>query len=157
MGFVIAMGAFDLTRAPVAACAVGVAQRALDESTKYAFERKTFGTQIANHQAIQFILADMAVGIETSRLAYLKACWEQDNGIKNTYWASVAKCLAADVCMKTTVDACQVFGGAGYNSEYPVEKLMRDSKIFQIYEGTAQIQRIIIARQHFDRFKQSHS
>ena len=94
------MGAFDLTRAPVAACAVGVAQRALDEATKYCFERKTFGTQIANHQAIQFLLADMAMGIETSRLAYLKACWQQDNGIKNTYWASVAKCLAGDVCMR---------------------------------------------------------
>lgn len=154
-GFKIAMGAFDLTRPPVAAGAVGLAQRAFDEATKYAFERKTFGVPIAQHQAIQFMLADMAIGIETSRLAYLKAAWLFDNGQRNTYWASIAKCLAADVANKTAADAVQIFGGAGFNSEYPVEKLMRDAKIFQIYEGTAQIQRLIISREHLTKAKSS--
>lgn len=148
-GFRIAMGAFDLTRPPVASGATGLAQRALDEATKYAFERKAFGVPIANHQAVQFMLADMAIGIETSRLAYMRAAWEFDQGRPNTYYASIAKCLAGDVANKAAADAVQIFGGAGFNSEYPVEKLMRDAKIFQIYEGTAQIQRIVIAREHF--------
>ncbi|CAG2116728.1 unnamed protein product, partial [Medioppia subpectinata] len=152
-GFKIAMGAFDLTRPPVAAGAVGLAQRALDEATKYAFERKTFGAPIASHQAIQFMLADMAIGIETSRMAYIRSAWEFDNGRRNTYWSSIAKCLAGDVANKSAADAVQIFGGAGFNSEYPVEKLMRDAKIFQIYEGTAQIQRIIIAREHLTNAK----
>jgi len=152
-GFKIAMGAFDLTRPPVAAGAVGLAQRAFDEATKYSLERKTFGVPIAEHQAIQFLLADMAIGIETARLAYLRAAWEFDRGNRNTYWASIAKCLAGDVANKTAADAVQIFGGAGFNSEYPVEKLMRDAKIFQIYEGTAQIQRLIIAREHLTKAK----
>lgn len=92
------------------------------------------------------MLADMAVGVETSRLAWMKSAWEIDNGIKNTYAASIAKCLAADVANKCATDAVQIFGGSGFNSEYPVEKLLRDAKIFQIYEGTAQIQRMIISR-----------
>jgi acyl-CoA dehydrogenase len=154
-GFKIAMGAFDLTRPPVGAGATGLAQRALDEATKYAFERKAFGTNISNFQAIQFILADMVIGIETSRIAYQMAAWQFDQGIKNTYMASIAKALAGDVANKAAADAVQVFGGAGFNTEYPVEKLLRDAKIYQIYEGTAQIQRVIIAREHFTRAKQN--
>jgi len=146
-GFKVAMGAFDKTRPPVAAGAVGIAQRALDEATKYATERKAFGVPILNHQAVAFMLADMAIGIESSRLCYMKAGWQADNGVRNTYMASIAKCLAGDVANKAATDAVQVFGGNGFNCEYPVEKLMRDAKIYQIYEGTAQIQRIIIGRE----------
>jgi len=146
-GFKVAMGAFDKTRPPVAAGAVGIAQRALDEATKYATERKTFGTPIINHQAVNFMLADMAIGVESSRLCYMKAAWQADNGERNTYYASIAKCLAGDVANKAATDAVQIFGGNGFNTEYPVEKLMRDAKIYQIYEGTAQIQRIIIGRE----------
>jgi len=146
-GFKVAMGAFDKTRPPVAAGAVGIAQRALDEATKYATERKTFGTPIINHQAVNFMLADMAIGVESSRLCYMKAAWQADNGQRNTYYASIAKCLAGDVANKAATDAVQIFGGNGFNTEYPVEKLMRDAKIYQIYEGTAQIQRIIIGRE----------
>jgi len=146
-GFKVAMGAFDKTRPPVAAGAVGIAQRALDEATKYATERKTFGTPIINHQAVNFMLADMAIGVESSRLCYMKSAWMADNGERNTYYASIAKCLAGDVANKSATDAVQIFGGNGFNTEYPVEKLMRDAKIYQIYEGTAQIQRIIIGRE----------
>jgi len=146
-GFKVAMGAFDKTRPPVAAGAVGIAQRALDEATRYATERKAFGVPILHHQAVAFMLADMAIGIESSRLCYMKAGWQADNGIRNTYMASIAKCLAGDVANKAATDAVQVFGGNGFNCDYPVEKLMRDAKIYQIYEGTAQIQRIIIGRE----------
>merc|ERR1712242_245952 len=146
-GFKVAMGAFDKTRPPVAAGAVGIAQRALDEATKYAVERKTFGQPIINHQAVNFMLADMAIGIESSRLCYIKSAWQADNKIRNTYYASIAKCLAGDVANKAATDAVQIFGGNGFNTEYPVEKLMCDAKIYQIYEGTAQIQRIIIGRE----------
>jgi len=146
-GFKIAMGAFDRTRPPVASGAVGLAQRALDEATKFSLERKTFGVPIAQHQAVAFLLADMAIGVETARLAWWKAAWEVDHGIKNTLSASVAKSLASDVANKNASDAVQVFGGCGFNTEYPVEKLMRDAKIYQIYEGTSQIQRLIISRE----------
>jgi len=154
-GFKVAMGAFDKTRPPVAAGAVGIAQRALDEATKYATERKTFGQPIINHQAVSFMLADMAIGIESSRLCYMKSAWQADQGIRNTYYASIAKCLAGDVANKAATDAVQVFGGNGFNTEYPVEKLMRDAKIYQIYEGTAQIQRIIIGREWLNMAKQN--
>lgn len=153
-GFKIAMGTFDKTRPPVAAGAVGLAQRCLDEATKYAMERKTFGVPIAHHQAVAFMLADMAVGVETSRLAWMKSAWQIDNGQRNTLMASVAKCHAADVANKCASDAVQIFGGNGFNSDYPVEKLMRDAKIYQIYEGTSQIQRIIISRAVLDNAKQ---
>merc|ERR1711962_1769429 len=146
-GFKVAMGAFDKTRPPVAAGAVGISQRALDEATKYANERKAFGLPIIHHQAVSFMLADMAIGTEAARLCYQKAAWQADMGIRNTYYASIAKCLAGDVANKSATDAVQVFGGNGFNCEYPVEKPMRDAKIYQIYEGTAQIQRIIIARE----------
>jgi len=151
-GFKIAMGTFDKTRPPVAAGAVGLAQRCLDEALKYSLERKTFGVPIATHQAVSFMLADMAMGVETGRLAYRKAAYEVDEGRRNSYYASIAKCHSADVANKIASDAVQIFGGNGFNSEYPVEKLMRDAKIYQIYEGTSQIQRIIISRQLLDRF-----
>jgi len=153
-GFKIAMTAFDRTRPPVAAGAVGVAQRALDEATKYALERKTFGTAIINHQAVSHLLADMAIGIEVSRLMMLRSAWEIDQGRQNTYFASIAKSISAETANKAASDAVQIFGGNGFNTEYPVEKLMRDAKIFQIYEGTTQIQKMIIARQLVSRFKQ---
>lgn len=147
MGFKIAMGAFDITRPPVAAGAVGLARRAMDEARKYALERKTMGKLIAEHQAVAFMLAEMAIGIESTRLCYQKAAWQIDRGERNTYLASVAKALGGDVANKCATDAVQIFGGNGFNSEYPVEKLMRDAKIYQIYEGTAQIQRLIISRE----------
>jgi acyl-CoA dehydrogenase len=150
-GFLLAMGAFDHTRPAVAAGAVGLAQRAMDEAKNYALERKAFGTQIANHQAVAFMIAEMAIGIEASRLLTLRSSWEIDQGRRNTYLASCAKALASDVAMKSATDAVQVFGGNGYNTEYPVEKLMRDAKIFQIYEGTSQIQRLIISRELFSQ------
>ncbi|GFR29818.1 probable medium-chain specific acyl-CoA dehydrogenase, mitochondrial [Trichonephila clavata] len=153
-GFKIAMGTFDKTRPPVAASATGLAQRALDEATKYSLERKNFGVRIAEHQAIQFMLAEMAIGVQTARLAWMRAAWQSDNGQRNTYFASIAKALAGNVANKCATDAVQILGGNGFNSEYPVEKLMRDAKIYQIYEGTAEIQRIVIAREHFNAFKQ---
>ncbi|KAJ8970609.1 hypothetical protein NQ314_001144 [Rhamnusium bicolor] len=137
----------------IAALAVGIAQRCLDEATKYSLERKTFGTAICNHQAVAFMLADMAVGIETARLAWMKSAWEIDNGIKNSYLASIAKYHASEIANKCASDAVQVFGGCGFNKEYPVEKLMRDAKITQIYEGTSQIQKLIISRTIIDRAK----
>uniref|UniRef100_A0A646QIM5 Medium-chain specific acyl-CoA dehydrogenase, mitochondrial n=1 Tax=Hemiscolopendra marginata TaxID=943146 RepID=A0A646QIM5_9MYRI len=153
-GFKLAMGAFDRTRPPVAAGAVGLAQRALDEATKYSLERKTFGHLIAEHQAVAFLLADMAIGVETARLAWMRAAWEVDQGRRNTYYASIAKALAADVANKAATDAVQIFGGNGFNTEYPVEKLMRDAKIYQIYEGTSQIQRVIISREYLSKMKE---
>lgn len=125
---------------------MGLAQRCLDEATKYSLERKTFGVPIAYHQAVAFMLAEMAIGIETSRLAWMKAAWEIDHGIRNSYTASIAKAYAGDVANKAATDAVQIFGGAGFNTEYPVEKLMRDAKIYQIYEGTTQIQKLVISR-----------
>ncbi|XP_076004459.1 medium-chain specific acyl-CoA dehydrogenase, mitochondrial isoform X2 [Genypterus blacodes] len=152
-GFKIAMGAFDMTRPPVAAGATGLAQRALEEATNYAMERKTFGRVIAEHQAVSFLLAEMAMKVELARLSYQRAAWEVDQGRKNTYYASIAKAFAGDIANQVASDAVQVFGGNGFNSEYPVEKLMRDAKIYQIYEGTAQIQRMIIAREHLGKYK----
>lgn len=145
-GFKIAMAAFDHSRPYVAACAVGVAQCAFEHAVKYAQERKAFGKPIAEHQAVAFILADMAKDIEAARLLTLKSAWILDQGGRNTKYASFAKCFAGDMAVKVTQDAIQVFGGYGYNNEYPVEKLYRDAKIFQIYEGTQQIQRLIISR-----------
>lgn len=125
----------------------------MDEASKYSIERKAFGVPISHHQAVAFLLADMAVGVDTARLAWMKSAWEVDNGQRNTLAASIAKCYAADVANKCATDAVQVFGGNGFNSDYPVEKLMRDAKIYQIYEGTAQIQRMIISRVIIDRAK----
>lgn len=148
-GFKIAMQAFDITRPAVAIGAVGLARRAFDEARKYSLERKTFGVPIAGHQAIQFILADMLTGIEAGRMLSYKAAYEIDCGRKNSLYASMAKRFAGDHANKCATDAIQVFGGAGFNTEYPVEKLYRDSKIYQIYEGTSQIQRMVIAKEMF--------
>lgn len=152
-GWKLAMAAFDYTRPGVAAAAIGVARAAMEYAVDYAQERSTFGTPIANHQAIQFMLAEMAMEIEAGRLLCHKAAWLKDAGQRNTREAAYAKAFCADVVMKTTTNAVQIFGGYGYSQEYPVEKLMRDAKIFQIYEGTSQIQRLIIAREMMFRNK----
>jgi acyl-CoA dehydrogenase len=146
-GFKIAMLVFDRSRPTVAASAVGLAQRALDESVKYAKERTTFGVPIGQHQGIGFMLADMAMNVEAARLLTFKAAWLVDQGHPNTKFAAFAKAFAADSAMKAATDAVQIFGGYGFMKEYPVEKLMRDCKVFQIYEGTSQIQRTIIMRE----------
>ncbi len=150
-GWMLAMGAFDHTRPSVAAAAVGLAQAALEHSMRYATERKTMGRPIAKHQAISFMIADMAKDIEAARMLVWKSAWLIDQGVRNTKWASMAKVFAADAAHRIASDAVQIFGGYGFNEEYPVEKLLRDSKIFQIYEGTSQIQRMIIAKELFDR------
>ena len=150
-GFKIAMKAFDITRPLVAAAAVGVARAAFEHAVEYARDRKTMGKPLYAHQAIAFMIADMAKDIEAARLLVWQAAWAIDQGTRNTRLASMAKCFAADTCHRVCSDAVQVFGGNGFNTEYPVEKLLRDSKIFQIYEGTSQIQRVIIAREIFTR------
>jgi acyl-CoA dehydrogenase len=148
-GWKIAMTAFDHTRPPVAAGAVGLARSAFQHSVRYAKERKAFGVPIAGHQAIAFMIADMAKDIAAARHLVHHAAWLIDNGRRNTKEAAFAKSFAADMAMRVATDAVQVYGGYGYSTEYPVEKLMRDAKIFQIYEGTSQIQRVIIAREIF--------
>lgn len=146
-GFKIAMRTLDRTRPPIGALATGIARRALDESVAYAKERKAFGFPIAGFQAVQFILADMAKDIEAARLLTLQSAWMVDRGMRASKNSSFAKCFATDMAMRVTTDAVQVFGGNGYTKEYPVEKLMRDAKLMQIYEGTNQIQRLVIARE----------
>lgn len=144
-GFRIAMNTLDSARPFVGAVSVGLAQAALDCAVKYAKERKQFGQPIASFQMIQSMIADMAMKVETARLMVLKACWMRDQGLEFSKEAAMAKCYAADVAMQVTTDAVQVMGGYGYSREYPVEKMMRDAKIMQIYEGTNQIQRLVIA------------
>lgn len=139
IGFKVAMGAFDHTRPPVAAGAVGLARRAMDEAIAYSMERRTMGRPIAAHQAVAFKVAEMAIGIEAARMLVYKSAWLADNGIKNTHVASMAKAMAADHANKVAAEAVQIFGGAGFNTEYPVEKLYRDAKIYQIYEGTSEV------------------
>jgi acyl-CoA dehydrogenase len=146
-GFVIAMKVFDRSRPTVSAAAVGVARRALEEAVRYAGERHTFGRPIHEHQGVAFMLAEMAMNIEAARLLVHKSAWMVDQEMSNVMVAAFAKAFAADTVMKATTDAVQVFGGYGYSAEYPVEKLMRDSKIYQIYEGTSQIMRYIISRE----------
>jgi alkylation response protein AidB-like acyl-CoA dehydrogenase len=147
-GFKIAMQVLDRARPSVAAIAVGIAQAALDHSLDYAQTRKQFGQPIANFQAIQFMLADMAMEIHLARLSYLYAAHLiRSGGERHTLPAAVAKCFASEVAMRATTNAVQIFGGYGYSREYPVERLMRDAKITQIYEGTSEIQRIVIANQ----------
>ena len=146
-GFKIAMLTLDRTRPPIAALATGIAQRALDEASKYAKERKAFGSPIGGFQAVQFLLADMAKDIEAARLLTLQSAWMVDAGMRASKHSSIAKCFATDAAMRVTTDAVQVFGGNGYTRDYPVEKLMRDAKLMQIYEGTNQIQRLVIARE----------
>lgn len=146
-GFKISMSAFDHTRPLVASAAVGLAKSAMRHAVRYARERKTFGQPIGNYQAISFMLADMDKDIEAARLLCWKAASLIDAGVRNTREAAIAKAFAADIAMNVATNAVQVFGGYGYSGEYPVEKLMRDAKIFQIYEGTSQIQRLIISKQ----------
>lgn len=147
-GFYTSMKVFDKSRAPVAAAAVGVAQRALDESVRYSQERETFGVPIWQHQAIGQMIAKMATQVEAARaLTYRAARAVDNNAPDKTKLVSMAKAFAADIAMEATVDAVQVFGGYGFMREYPVEKLMRDVKVFQIYEGTSQIQRNVIMRE----------
>ena len=146
-GFKLAMETFNQTRPDIAAAATGVMRRCLDESVAYAKERKTFGVPIGQHQLVQALIAEMAIRAEATRLLYLKASWNLDNGVRDPIVSSFAKGFGADACMQTAIDAVQVFGGNGFVKEYPVEKLMRDAKIFQIYEGTSQVQRMVIAKQ----------
>lgn len=150
-GWKLAMAAFDYTRPAVANGAVGVARAAMEHAIQYAGERRAFGKPLASHQAINFMIAEMAMNIEAGRLLCWQAGWKKDHGLRNTKESSFAKAFCADMAMKVTTDAVQIFGGYGYSSEYPVEKLMRDAKIYQIYEGTSQIQRLIIGREIFVR------
>jgi acyl-CoA dehydrogenase len=150
-GFKIAMQTLDFTRPGTAIGAVGVAQAAYELARDYAKERVQFGMPIAMNQGVSFLVADMAAEIEAARLLTWQAAWMLDQGYgrKATKYSSFAKRYAADTAMKVTTDAVQVFGGYGYIKEYPVEKLMRDAKLFQIYEGTSQIQRLVIAKEIF--------
>jgi acyl-CoA dehydrogenase len=148
-GFKVAMQTLDFTRPGTAAGAVGVAQAAYEHAVAYAKERVTFDMPIAMHQGVNFMIADMATEIEAARLLVWQAAWLIDQGERATLQSSFAKRFAADMVMKVTTDAVQVFGGYGYIKEYPVEKLMRDAKLFQIYEGTSQIQRLVIAKEIF--------
>jgi acyl-CoA dehydrogenase len=146
-GFKIAMKTLDFTRPGTAVGAVGVARAAFEYAAQYSKERIQFGMPIAMNQGVNFLIADMATKIEAARLLCWQAAWMIDQGQRATLQSSYAKRFAADICMEVTTDAVQVFGGYGYMKEYPVEKLMRDAKLYQIYEGTSQIQRLVIARE----------
>lgn len=146
-GWNIAMKTLDHSRPMVASSAVGGAQCAFDYAKNYANERVQFGKTISGHQSIQFMLADMATKIEASRLLVHKSAWLIDQGLSNSKLASMAKRFSADSFMEVATDAVQIYGGYGYSKEYPVEKLMRDAKLIQIYEGTSQIQRLVIAKE----------
>ncbi|CAH1779583.1 unnamed protein product [Owenia fusiformis] len=149
-GFKLAMAAFDQTRPAVAANAIGLAERCLDESVKYVLD----GRCELNEHAISNYISNMATGIEGSKAVMYRSAWMIDNGQRNTYYASIAKCMAAEMANKCAADAVELFGLNGLNADYPVEKLMRDAKIFQIYEGTSQIQRIIISRELLNNARQ---
>ncbi|MFN2526582.1 MAG: acyl-CoA dehydrogenase family protein [Actinomycetota bacterium] len=151
-GFPIAMRTLDFSRPTVAAQALGIAQGAFDFAVAYCKERKQFGRSISSFQGMQFLFADMAMAVETARLAVYRAARAIDEEDKNvSYWAAIAKCYASDVAMRVTTDCVQALGGYGYVREYPVERFMRDAKITQIYEGTNQIQRVVIARSIFGK------
>jgi acyl-CoA dehydrogenase len=145
-GFVLAMQTFQATRPPVGAFAVGCARSAMEYSIDYALKRKTFGRPISSYQAIQFKIANMYKDIVAARLLTHKAAWEGDQGRDSNLSSSIAKAFASDVAMNVTTEAIQIFGGYGYVRTFPVEKLFRDAKLFQIYEGTSEIQRIVISR-----------
>jgi len=145
-GLQIAFSALDSGRLGIAAVATGLAQAALDEAVTYSQERKTFGRKIIDHQGLAFILADMAAAVDSARATYLDAAHRRDAGMDYSRQASVAKLVATDAAMKVTTDAVQVFGGAGYTRDYRVERYMREAKIMQIFEGTNQIQRLVISR-----------
>ncbi len=145
-GFRFAMALLEGGRIGIAAQALGIAAGAYELSVKYAKERKAFGTEIINHQAIAFKLADMATEIEAARMMVLKAAWLKDQGLPHGTESAMAKLIATDVAMKTTTEAVQIHGGYGYVKEYHVERLMREAKLTQIYEGTSEIQKLIISR-----------
>lgn len=146
-GYLLAMNTLDHTRITIAAQALGLAQGALDVATKYSHERKQFGKEIFDFQGVQFMLADMAMNIEAARqLTYAAAVKSENNERELRFFSAASKCFASDMAMKVTQDAIQVLGGYGYVSDYPVERMMRDAKLTQIYEGTNQIQRIVMAR-----------
>ncbi len=145
-GLQIAFSALDAGRLGIAAVAVGIAQAALDDAVKYANERTTFGKKIVDHQGLGFLLADMAAAVDSARATYIDAARRRDGGLDYSRNASVAKLIATDAAMKVTTDAVQVFGGYGYTRDFRVERYMRDAKITQIFEGTNQIQRLVIAR-----------
>src|SRR6185369_2292243 len=146
-GFKVAMMTLDRTRPGVAAMATGIARAAFEFATNYSKERVQFGVPIAMHQAIQFMIADMATKVEAARLLTWNSAFLLDQGVRNSKVSSMAKRFAADSAMEVTTDAVQVYGGYGFIKEYPVEKLMRDAKIMQLYEGTSQIQRLVIAKE----------
>ena len=146
-GWFNAMAAFDVSRPSIAAHATGISRAAYEHSLQYADERMTFGKKLHQHQAIQFMLADMKTEIEAARLLTWKSAWMMDNGMRNTEFAAHAKRFAADAAMRITTDAVQIFGGYGYSEEYPVARLMRAAKVMQIYEGSSQVQRMIIGRE----------
>ncbi len=145
-GFMIAMNSFNHTRPAVACLAIGIARRAMELCLQYSVKREAFGAPIAMYEGIQFMVADMAMDIEAARLLAHKAAWMMDEGKLDPKLASYAKAFAADTAMRITTDAVQIHGGFGYTKLYPVEKLMRDAKLIQIYEGTSQIQRLLIVR-----------
>ena len=146
-GFSIAMRTLDQTRTPIGALATGIAQAALDRAAAYALKRESFGKPIAEHQAIQIKLANMVQAVRAARLLTWHAAWTIDGGAKGTLESSIAKCFASDSALRVADDAIQTFGGYGYMKEYPVEKLLRDAKLTQIYEGANEIQRTVIARE----------
>jgi alkylation response protein AidB-like acyl-CoA dehydrogenase len=149
-GFALAMQTLDHTRITIAAQALGIAQGAFEVATKYSHERKQFGKAIFDFQGVQFMLADMAMNIAAARSLTYEAAIKSERGEKDlTFFSAAAKCFATDVAMKVTTDAVQVLGGYGYVSDYPVERMMRDAKLTQIYEGTNQVQRVVMAR-HLD-------
>jgi len=146
-GFSLAMRTLDKTRTPIGALATGIAQAALDHAASYSLKRETFGKPIAQHQAIQIKLANMAQAVHAARLLTWQAAWTIDRGQKGTLESSIAKCYASDAAFQVADEAIQTFGGYGYMKEYPVEKLLRDAKLTQIYEGANEIQRTVIARE----------
>jgi alkylation response protein AidB-like acyl-CoA dehydrogenase len=145
-GLSVALAGLDSGRLGIAAVATGVAQAALDVAVRYASEREAFGKAVIRHQGLAFLLADMAAAVETARAAYLHAARFKDAGRPFSKLASIAKLVATDNAMKVTTDAVQVLGGAGYTKDFPVERYMREVKVMQIFEGTNQIQRIVISR-----------
>jgi acyl-CoA dehydrogenase len=151
-GFSIAMRTLDQTRTPIGALATGIARCAMDHAARYSRQRRAFGKPIAEHQAIQMKLAMMATEVEASRLLTHRAAWLQDQGKPATLESSIAKRYASDAAMRVTDEAIQVFGGYGYMKEYPVEKLHRDAKLTQIYEGSNEIQQLVIARELLKRY-----
>ncbi|HTS32311.1 MAG TPA: acyl-CoA dehydrogenase family protein [Thermoplasmata archaeon] len=146
-GFSLAMRTLDMTRTPIGALATGIAQAALDHAAAYSLKRQSFGKLISEHQAIQIKLANMAQAVHAARLLTWHAAWTIDRGAKGTLESSIAKCFASDAALHVADEAIQTFGGYGYMKEYPVEKLLRDAKLTQIYEGANEIQRSVIARE----------